>query len=119
MMGNKLYVGNLDGDTSAEELKTLFAGAGQVTSAQVITDRETRRSKGFGFVEMASEAEALQGISLYNGYLLNDRPLIVSEARAREDRPTRGDGDRRAHSNDRPQFREIKHKSRGGAKRRY
>ncbi len=65
---------------------------------------------------MANDAEALQGISMYNGYLLNDRPLIVSEARAREER---ANGGRSASSNERPKFREIKHKSRGGAKRRY
>ncbi len=114
-MGNKLYVGNLDFQTTADDLSDLFAGAGQVRRAQVITDRETQRSKGFAFVEMDTEAEALRAISLYNGHLLHERALLVNEARPREERTGTKSGG--ANLN-RPKFREIKHKARGGRKAR-
>ncbi len=114
-MGNKLYVGNLDFQTTADDLSDLFAGAGQVRRAQVITDRETQRSKGFAFVEMDTEAEALRAISLYNGHLWHERALLVNEARPREERTGTKSGG--ANLN-RPKFREIKHKARGGRKAR-
>ncbi len=117
-MGNKLYVGNLDFQTTAEDLTLLFAGAGEVRRAQVITDRETQRSKGFAFVEMAGDAEALRAISLFNGHMLNDRTLVVNEARPREDRPSGGNFNRGYISAARPKFREVKHKARGGRKAR-
>ncbi len=117
-MSSKLYVGNLDFQTTSEDLRDLFAGAGQVVSAQLITDRDTRRSKGFAFVEMASDADALKAISLYNGHILNDRAMNVSEARPREPRPRGGQFGRSMNANPRAQFREIKHKSRGGANKR-
>lgn len=117
-MGNKLYVGNLDFQTTSEDLSSLFAGAGEVRHAQVITDRETRSSKGFGFVEMGNEAEALQAISLFNGHRLNERALVVNEARPREDRPGGGNSNRGSSSKARPKFREVKHKARGGRKAR-
>ena len=117
-MGNKLYVGNLDFQTTSDDLSDLFAGAGRVLSTQIITDRDTRRSKGFAFIEMASEAEAQKAITLYNGHLLNARALLVSEARAREAPPSPGAFGRGAQATSRPKFREVKHKARGGRKPR-
>ncbi len=117
-MGNKLYVGNPDFQTTADDLKDLFSGAGEVRSAQVIMDRETGRSKGFAFVEMGTEAEVVRAISLYNGHLLHERPLLVNEARPRGEaggRPGTSNGPRSAA---RPKFREVKHKVRGGRKAR-
>ncbi len=107
-MGSKLYVGNLAGQTTASDLMELFAGAGQVISAQIITDRETGRSKGFAFIEMADEMQSRQAIALYSGHLLYDQALVVNEARPRETRPGRT-----ANSGS-PRFREIKHKRRDG-----
>ncbi len=117
-MGNKLYVGNLDYQTTSEDLTLLFAGAGEVRRAQVITDRETQRSKGFAFVEMADDAEALRAISLFSGHVLNDRSLVVNEARPREDRPSGSGLNRGSAYTSRPKFREVKHKARGGRKAR-
>ncbi len=117
-MGNKLYVGNLDFQTTSQDLASLFAGAGEVLSAQVITDRETQRSKGFAFVEMGNDAEAPRAISLYNGHVLNDRSMTVNEARPREDRGSGGKFNRSYSSPGRPKFREVKHKARGGRKAR-
>ncbi len=118
-MGKKLYVGNLDSQTTSENLRDLFAGAGQIVSAQIITDRSTQRSKGFAFIEMASDADALKAISLYNGHSLNNRAMIVSQARSREENQTsQSNGGRRADSKAQPRFREAKHKSRGGANKR-
>jgi RNA recognition motif-containing protein len=93
-MEPKLYVGNLPYDATEEELRQLFSGAGTVASASIITDRETGRSKGFGFVEMASQAEAEKAASLFNGHELRNRPLKVDLARPREDRPRGGGGGR-------------------------
>mgnify|MGYP001231160471 CR=1 FL=1 len=92
-MGKKLYVGNLSYDTSSDDLKQLFAPHGSVTSADVIMDRTTGRSKGFGFVEMSTDAEAQAAISALNGQEQNGRPLTVNEAKPREDRPRGGGGD--------------------------
>jgi cold-inducible RNA-binding protein len=117
-MGNKLYVGNLDFQTTSQDLIDLFSGAGEVRRAQVITDRDTQRSKGFAFVEMATDAEALQAISLYNGHVLNERALLVNEARPREARPNGGNFGYRANAGAHPKFREVKHKVRGGRKAR-
>ena len=91
-MGSKLYVGNLNFRVSNEDLDSLFASYGQVRSAQVITDRDTGRSKGFGFVEMASDQEAQAAISALNGSEFQGRPLTVNEARPREDRGGGGGG---------------------------
>jgi RNA recognition motif-containing protein len=96
-MEPKIYVGNLPYDATEEELRQLFAGAGTVASASIVTDRETGRSKGFGFVEMATQAEAEKAVSMFNGHELHNRPLKVDLARPREDRPRsdRGGRDRR------------------------
>jgi RNA recognition motif-containing protein len=85
-MESKLYVGNLPYNTTEDDLRNLFGQAGTVKSASVIKDRETGRSKGFGFVEMGTEAEAQQAISQFNGQLFNGRPLKVNAARPPEPR---------------------------------
>ena len=85
-MGKKLYVGNLGYDVSTSDLEQLFSQHGTVESAQVIEDRATGRSKGFGFVEMASSAEAQAAIDALNGQEQGGRALTVSEARPRESR---------------------------------
>ena len=88
----KLYVGNLAFQTSSEDLQQLFAQAGTVQSASVIEDRDTGRSRGFGFVEMATKEEGESAISQFNGKEFNGRNLTVNEARPREDRGNRGGG---------------------------
>jgi len=82
-MGKKIFVGNLSFDTTSAELETLFSEVGKCESASVITDRATGRSRGFGFVEMSSAAEAQQAISTLNGRELQGRALNVSEAKER------------------------------------
>jgi cold-inducible RNA-binding protein len=85
-MSNKLYVGNLAFQTSGEDLRQLFAQAGTVESATVVEDRDTGRSRGFGFVEMSTREEAQAAISQFNGQEVNGRSLTVNEAKPREDR---------------------------------
>src|SRR5213594_1020644 len=85
-MGKKLFVGNLSFSTTSEELKECFSKAGACESATVMTDRATGRSRGFGFVEMASDGEAARAISELNGTDLQGRAINVSEARERSDR---------------------------------
>ena len=87
-MGKKLYVGNLSYDMTNEGLQTLFSAFGQVDSAQVIMDRDAGRSKGFGFVEMASASEADAAIAALNGKENGGRALKVNEAKPREERPS-------------------------------
>ncbi len=86
-MGNKLYVGNLAYSVRDDSLLQAFSQFGNVTSAKVMMDRETGRSKGFGFVEMGSDAEAQAAINGMNGQPLEGRAIVVNEARPREDRP--------------------------------
>src|SRR5262245_26627692 len=83
-MGRKLYVGNLAFDVTNKDLEELFGQAGGCASVAVITDRDTGRSRGFGFVEMNSNGEAQQAIQQFNGHELKGRPLKVNEARDRE-----------------------------------
>lgn len=108
-MGKKLYVGNLPYSATEEQIRTLFAQAGDVDTVQLITDRETGRAKGFGFVEMNTEDGAREAIKRFNGFEMGSRPLTVNEARPREERPRgggfgggrddrRGGGDRRDNS---------------------
>jgi RNA recognition motif-containing protein len=85
-VAKKLYVGNLTYETTDGDLQNLFAPHGAVQSAQVIMDRETGRSKGFGFVEMDKSDEAEKAITALNGHEVNGRALTVNEARPREDR---------------------------------
>lgn len=84
-MGNKLYVGNLSFRVTSEDLQEYFAAAGAVESANVVFDRETGRSRGFGFVEMASESDANAAIAQFNGQEYDGRNMVVNEARPREE----------------------------------
>ncbi len=93
-MGTKLYVGNLSFRTTAEELRDAFASVGTVESASVIEDRDTGRSRGFAFVEMATAEEAATAIEQFNGKDFGGRNLTVNEAKPREDRGGRGGGGR-------------------------
>jgi RNA recognition motif-containing protein len=89
-MGNKLYVGNLSYNTTGSDLETLFSSHGAVTSAEVIADRDTGQSKGFGFVQMGNDQEAQAAITALNGQPHDGRQLTVNEAKPREDRPRTG-----------------------------
>jgi RNA recognition motif-containing protein len=91
-MGKKLYVGNLSYGVDSSVLQELFTPHGTVQSAEVIQDRETGRSKGFGFVEMGSDEEAAAAIAALNGQQHEGRALTVNEAKPREDRPRGGGG---------------------------
>ena len=82
----KLYVGNLSFDTTSNDLQTLFAQAGTVESVSLIEDRETGRSRGFGFVEMQTKEEGAAAVEKFNGTELGGRPLKVNEAKPRENR---------------------------------
>lgn len=86
-MGNKLYVGNLSYNIRDDDLQQAFAQYGSVASAKVMMDRDTGRSKGFGFVEMGSDPEAQAAINGMNGQALDGRAIVVNEARPREERP--------------------------------
>lgn len=85
-MATRLFVGSLSWNTNDDQLRDFFAAVGQVVSANVVYDRESNRSKGFGFVEMSSEEEAQKAIKELSGKELDGRTIIVSEARPREDR---------------------------------
>lgn len=91
-MGRKLYVGNLSFSIDSAGLERLFSEYGKVESASVVTDRESGRSRGFGFVEMSSNEEAEAAINALNGQDHNGRALTVNEAKPREDRPRGGGG---------------------------
>jgi hypothetical protein len=91
-MGNKLYVGNLPYSVRDNDLEQAFSQFGSVTSAKVMMERDTGRSKGFGFVEMGSDAEAQAAISGMNGQPLGGRSVVVNEARPMENRPRSGGG---------------------------
>jgi RNA recognition motif-containing protein len=93
-VAKKLYVGNLTYGTTDSDLRSMFEEYGSVESAQVITDRETGRSKGFGFVEMGSQQEAEAAIKGLNGKDIDGRALTVNEAKPREDRGGRSGGGR-------------------------
>jgi cold-inducible RNA-binding protein len=92
-MTTKLYVGNLSYEATEQELRDLFAQAGEITDLTVINDASTGRSKGFGFVEMSSDESAQEAIRLFNGYNLGDREIVVNVARPRVERS--GGGSRR------------------------
>ncbi|VTT96775.1 rna-binding protein : Putative uncharacterized protein OS=Gemmata sp. Wa1-1 PE=4 SV=1: RRM_1 [Gemmataceae bacterium] len=91
-MGKKLYVGNLSYDVTDDQLRDMFAPYGAVQTAQVVSDRDTGRSKGFGFVEMGSEQEAQAAIAGMHGQMSSGRSLTVNEAKPRESRPGGGGG---------------------------
>lgn len=86
-MATRLFIGSLAWGTTDDSLKDFFSSVGTVVSANVIVDRETNRSKGFGFVEMSSDEEAKAAVEQLNGKELDGRPIVVNEARPREDRP--------------------------------
>jgi RNA recognition motif-containing protein len=89
-MGKKLYVGNLSYETTDQDLIEMFGQHGQVSSAQVIMDRDTGRSKGFAFVEMSTDQEAQAAIQAFNGQMTNGRQLTVNEARPKTEGGGRG-----------------------------
>ena len=91
-MAKKLYVGNLAYSTTREQIQELFSQAGEIAEITLITDRDTGRPKGFGFVEMATEEGAQDAIKRFNGFTLDNRPLTVNEARPREERSGGGFG---------------------------
>src|SRR5690348_10850816 len=93
-MGNKLFVGNLPFSATDDSLREMFAQAGQVESARIISDRDTGRSKGFGFVEMSSDQEAADAITKFNGVDLDGRSLTVNEARPMAPRESGGGSNR-------------------------
>lgn len=92
-MATNLFVGSLAYSVTDDQLRDFFAAAGTVTSAKVITDRDSGRSRGYGFVEMGSDEDAKKAIDELNGKELEGRPIAVSEARPREDRPERAPRD--------------------------
>lgn len=98
-MAKKLYVGNLPYEISEEELKQIFEKAGTVESANIITDRHSGRSKGFGFVEMSSEEEAGKAMEMFNGSDVKGRRVVVNEARPMRERKPRGQGFNPANQN--------------------
>jgi RNA recognition motif-containing protein len=91
-MATKLFIGSLAWTTTDDSLRDFFATVGTVSSANVIVDRDTNRSKGFGFVEMSSDEEAKKAIDELNGKELDGRAIVVNEARPREERPRGNDG---------------------------
>jgi RNA recognition motif-containing protein len=91
-MESKLYVGNLSYSTTEDDLRTLFAEAGAVSSVALIKDRDSGQSKGFAFIEMSNQVEAEKAISMFNGRMVGERELKVSLARPREDRGGGGGG---------------------------
>ena len=91
-MAKRIYVGGLPYSATDSDLETLFSASGTVTSATVVTDRYTGQAKGFGFVEMNTDAEANAAISTLNGTMMDGRTLTVNEAKPREERPRTGGG---------------------------
>jgi len=114
-METKLYVGNLSYDSTEEDLRTLFAQAGTVTSVDLIKDRDTGRSKGFAFVQMSNQSEAEQAIKMFNGYDLEGRQLKVNPARPKEDSGYGGSRSSYGRGQDRSSNRNRR--SRGGQRR--
>ena len=101
-MATRLFVGSLSWNTTDDQLKDFFATVGNVVSANVIVDRETNRSKGFGFVEMSTDEEAKAAVEQLNNKELDGRTIVVNEARPREERPRGsfgGGGDRGGYRN--------------------
>lgn len=94
-MGTKIYVGNIPFTAAEDDLRNLFSQQGEVESVKIITDAQTGRARGFGFVEMVSDADAKKAISALNGTVFMDRTLTVSEARPQQSRGGRGGFERR------------------------
>jgi RNA recognition motif-containing protein len=91
-VAKKLYVGNLPYGVTEDQLRELFSQVGEISDVAVITDRDTGRSKGFGFVEMSTDEAAQEAINRFDGYTLDNRQIAVNIARPREDRPSGGRG---------------------------
>jgi len=89
-MGTRLYIGNLPFKTTEDDLQALFQTVGTVQSANVIRDKFSGRSRGFGFVEMSTQEEVDKAVATFNGHSIDDRPLVVNEAKPQESRPPRG-----------------------------
>ena len=89
-MATKLYVGNMSYDTTEEQIRTLFTQAGEIAEIAFITDRETGRPKGFGFVTMKTEEASKEAIKRFNGFTIDNRALTVNEAKPREERSSNG-----------------------------
>ena len=113
-MGKKLYVGNLPYSATEASLRELFAPLGEVTSVSIITDRDSGRSKGFGFVEMATEAAAQQAITQLSGKTMDDRAITVAEARPQADRGGSRGGSRGGFGGSRGGFGGGRSGGRGG-----
>jgi len=107
----KLFIGNLSFATKEDDLRTLFAQAGTVTSLDLIKDRSTGESKGFAFAVMGSQADAVKATQMFNGYKLDDREIKVNNAKERDDSGRGGFDGKRGTG------RPVSHKSRGGARR--
>lgn len=103
-MGKKLYVGNIPFNAEEEELKNLFATIGEVESVKIIIDSQTGQSRGFGFVEMATEEDAAKAIAELNGKTLNDKAIVVNEARPQKPRERSGFGGGGGYNKDRGGF---------------
>lgn len=114
-MDVKLYVGNLSFNTTEEDLRAHFSGAGTVTSVTLIKDRATGQSKGFAFVEMSSQSEAEAAIKSLNSTSLDNRNIKVDKARPPEDRPSSGYNNR----SDKKYYQDRNRRSGGGGSRRY
>jgi cold-inducible RNA-binding protein len=97
-MAKKLYVGNMSYDTTETQIRELFAQVGEVSSVALITDRDSGRPKGFGFVEMSTDEFAKEAIKRFNGHMIDNRALTVNEARPREERSGGGFGGERRSS---------------------
>jgi RNA recognition motif-containing protein len=104
-MEAKLYIGNMSYDTTEEQLRAMFAEAGSVQTVDIIKDRDTGRPKGFAFITMNNQAEAENAIRMFNGKVVNERPLTVNIARPREERPKSSS------------YGNSNYRSRGGSKR--
>jgi cold-inducible RNA-binding protein len=100
-MNRRLFVGNLPYTLTEQELEQLFAQVGPVASCTVIRDKETQRSKGFAFVELTTDDDAQAAIDQFNGHEVKGRPLVVNEAKPREERPARDRSDPRDHRRER------------------
>ncbi len=112
LVNQRLFIGNLPYSIDSDRLRDLFAQAGTVVSAQVMIDRMTNRSRGFGFVEMSSDEETQKAIEMFNEYEIEGRKMVVNVARPREDRPqgdrggyNRGGNDRGGRGGDRGGYR--------------
>jgi len=111
----KLFIGNLSFVTKEEDLRTLLAQAGTVVSADLVKDRSTGESKGFAFVVMSSQADAVKATQMFNGYSLDDREIRVGTAHERD--ASRGGGFNDRNGGNNGSRRPITHKNRGGSKR--